>query len=156
MRASCLAVLASLLSLFGLATPTSAQTWSAEQQAVLAVVQQAWVDDLAEDLTWVERMAHPEVLSWGAEYPISRDRATARRWDEYWDDNSTALVHTIAPVGIVVRGDAAVVHYYAAVGSENWEGERETTTTRCADTLTRAGETWRYLGWFCMDEPTRD
>ncbi len=77
-----------------------------------------------------------------------------RRWSEYDDQNSTALIHTIAPVGITVRGDTAVAHYYATVAAEDREGKRETTTSRCADTLTRDGNTWRYLGWFCFDEPT--
>lgn len=139
-----------------LAMPLSAQTWSAEQRSALAVVEQSWVDDLAEDATWVDRMTHPEMLGWGDATPVPRDQATAKRWSEYGDENSTALLHTIAPVGIAVRGDAAVVHYYSTVASENREGERATRTSRCTDTLTRAGNSWRYLGWFCFDEPSDD
>jgi len=130
-----------------------AQTWSSEQQAVLAVVEQSWVDDLGKDATWVDRLTHSELLSWGDDYPVPRDQAHTKRWTEYGDENSTALIHTIAPVGITVRGDAAVVHYYATVAAEDREGKRETTSSRCTDTLTRDGNTWRYLGWFCFEEP---
>jgi ketosteroid isomerase-like protein len=133
-----------------------AQTWSAEQQAVLAVVERSWVDDIAEDATWVERMSHPELLSWGSSYPVPRDQAESKRWSEYQDDSSNALIYTLSPVGIAVRGDAAVVHYYATVAEENREGNRRTTVSRCTDTLARAGDTWRYLGWFCFEEPSRD
>ena len=120
---------------------------------MLAVVEQSWVDDLAKDTTWVDRHTHPELLSWGNTYPVPRDQAASKRWNEYGDENSTSSIHTIAPVGIAVRGDAAVVHYYATVAAEDREGKRETTTSRCTDTLTRDGGTWRYLGWFCFDEP---
>lgn len=150
------AVLLAAIGLCGLAPRVAAQTWSPEQQSALAVVEQSWVDDLAKDATWIDRLTHPEMLSWSNDTPIPRDQATAKRWSEYGDENSTALIHTISPVGIAIRGDAAVVHYYATVASENREGERSTTTSRCTDTLTRAGNTWRYLGWFCFDEPDDD
>ena len=133
--------------------PLVAQTWSAEQLAVLAVVEQSWVDDLGKDPTWVDRLTHPEMLSWGDEYPVPRDQAASKRWSEYGDQNSTSLMHTIAPVGITIRGDAAVVHYYSTVAAEDREGKRETTSSRCTDTLTRDGNTWRYLGWFCLEAP---
>ncbi len=153
MPAQCRAVLLGNIALFVFASPLVAQTWSSEQQDVLAVVEQSWVDDLGEDATWVDRLTHPELLSWGDDYPVPRDQAASRRWSEYGDENSTALIHTIAPVGITVRGDAAVVHYYATVAAEDREGKRETTSSRCTDTLTQDGNTWRYLGWFCSEEP---
>lgn len=37
------------------ASPLDAQTWSSEQQAVLAVVEQSYVDALGKDATWVDR-----------------------------------------------------------------------------------------------------
>ncbi len=153
MPAQCRAVLFANIALCVFASPLVAQTWSSEQQAVLAVVEQSWVDDLGKDATWVDRLTHSELLSWGDDYPVPRDQAHTKRWTEYGDENSTALIHTIAPVGITVRGDAAVVHYYATVAAEDREGKRETTSSRCTDTLTRDGNTWRYLGWFCFEEP---
>ncbi len=153
MSAQCRAVLLGSIALCIFASPLVAQTWSSEQQAVLAVVEQSWVDDLGKDATWVDRLTHSELLSWGDDYPVPRDQAHTKRWNEYGDENSTALIHTIAPVGITVRGDAAVVHYYATVAAEDREGKRETTSSRCTDTLTQDGNTWRYLGWFCFEEP---
>ncbi len=149
MRSLLFLVVALLISV-----PVSAQEWTAEQQAVLAVVEQSWVDDLGKDATWVDRFTHPEMLSWGNTYPVPRDQTASKRWSEYGDENSTALVHSISPLGIAVRGDAAVVHYYATVAAEDREGKRETTTSRCTDTFTREGGQWLYLGWFCFSEPT--
>ncbi len=154
MFAQCRVVLLGSIALCIFAPPLVAQTWSSEQQAVLAVVEQSWVADLGKDAAWVDRLTHPEMLSWGNSYPVPRDQAAAKRWSEYGDENSTSLIHTIAPVGITVRGDAAVVHYYASVAAEDREGKRETTTSRCTDTLTRDGDTWRYLGWFCFEAPS--
>ena len=135
------------------ASPLVAQTWSSEQQAVLAVVEETWVEN---DPTWVTRLTHPEMLGWGNDIPVPRDQSTTRRWSDHGIEDSTGLMHSLAPVGIAIRGDVAVVHYYASVSAEDREGERETTTTRCTDTLTREGGRWRYLGWFCYEEPTEE
>ena len=135
------------------ASPLVAQTWSSEQQVVLAVVEETWVEN---DPTWVTRLTHPEMLGWGNDIPVPRDQSTTRRWSDHGIENSTGLMHSLAPVGIAIRGDVAVVHYYASVSAEDREGERETTTTRCTDTLTREGGRWRYLGWFCYEEPTEE
>ena len=132
-------------------SPLVAQTWSSEQQAVLAVVEETWTEN---DPTWVTRLTHPEMLGWGNTIPMPRDQSTTRRWADHGLEDATGLMHSLAPVGIVIRGDAAVVHYYASWSEEDREGKRETTTSRCTDTLTREANTWLYLGWFCFDEPT--
>ena len=133
-----------------LTSPVLAQTWSADQQAVLAVVEATWTEN---DATWVTRLTHPEMLGWGNTNPMPRDQTTTRRWSDHGLENSTGLLHSLAPVGIVIRGDVAIVHYYASVSAEDREGKRETTTSRCTDTLTRDSGSWLYLGWFCFNEP---
>ncbi len=133
-----------------LTSPVLAQTWSADQQAVLAVVEETWTEN---DATWVTRLTHPEMLGWGNTNPVPRDQTTTRRWSDHGLENSTGLLHSLAPVGIVIRGDVAIVHYYASVSAEDREGKRETTTSRCTDTLTRDSGSWLYLGWFCFNEP---
>lgn len=152
MSAQCRAVLLGGIALCVFASPLVAQTWSSEQQAVLAVVEQSYVDALGKDATWVDRHTHAEVLSWTNTQPVPRDQADMRRWAEYGYENSTALIHSIAPVGIVLRGDVALVHYYVTVAREYSDGTRATYTTRCTVTLTRDDDTWRYLGWLCSRE----
>jgi hypothetical protein len=134
-----------------LASPVVAQTWTADQQAVLAVVDETWAEN---DPTWVTRLTHPEMLGWGSTAPVPRDRATTGRWTDHAEESSTGLLHSLAPVGIVIREDVALVHYYASVSTEDAQGKRETTTSRCTDTLTRDTGSWLYLGWFCFDEPS--
>ncbi len=134
-----------------LTSPVLAQTWSADQQAVLAVVEETWTEN---DATWVTRLTHPEMLGWGNTNPMPRGQTTTRRWSDHGLESSTELLHSLAPVGIVIRGDVAIVHYYASVSAEDREGKRETTTSRCTDTLTRDGGSWLYLGWFCFNEPS--
>ena len=151
MSAQTRAVLLGGVALCVLTSPLVAQTWSSEQQAVMAVVEATWVEN---DPTWVTRLTHPEMLGWGNDIPVPRDQATTRRWSDHGIENSTGLMHSLAPVGIAIRGDVAVAHYYASVSAEDREGKRETTTTRCTDTLTREGGQWLYLGWFCYDEPS--
>ncbi len=149
MSAQCRAVLLGSIARCVFASLLVAQTWSSEQQVVLAVVEQSYVDALGKDATWVDRFTHPEVLSWGSTEPVPRDQADRKRWAEYGYENSTALIHSIAPVGIALRGNVAVVHYYTTIAREYGEGRRETHTGRCTVTLTRDDDTWRYLGWLC-------
>ena len=134
-----------------LTSPLVAQMWSAEQQAVMAVVEMTWIEN---DAGWVTSLTHPEMLSWSNSFPMPRNQATTQRWSDHGLESSTALMHSLAPVGIAIRGETAVVHYYSSVSAEDSDGKRETTTTRCTDTLTREGGAWRYLGWFCFDEPS--
>ena len=134
-----------------LTSPLVAQTWSPEQQAVMAVVEMTWVEN---DAGWVTNLTHPEMLGWSNNNPMPRNQATTQRWSDHGLESSTGLMHSLAPVGITIRGETAVVHYYASVSAEDSDGKRETTTTRCTDTLTKEGEAWLYLGWFCFDEPS--
>ncbi len=151
MFAQARAVLLGSVALCILNSPLVAQTWTAEQQAVLAVVEDTWTEN---DPTWVTRLTHPEMLGWSNVNPMPRDQSTTMGWNEHRLESSTGLMHTLAPVGIAIRGDAAVVHYYASVSEEDQDGKRETTTSRCTDTLIREGGQWLYLGWFCFNEPT--
>lgn len=50
------AVLLGAVALCALTPPLEAQTWSAEQEALLAVIEETWVEN---DATWVTRLTHP-------------------------------------------------------------------------------------------------
>ena len=58
MFAQARAVLLGSVALCVLNSPLVAQTWTAEQQAVLAVVEDTWTEN---DPTWVTRLTHPEM-----------------------------------------------------------------------------------------------
>ncbi|HBD98345.1 MAG TPA: hypothetical protein DC060_09110, partial [Gemmatimonadetes bacterium] len=60
-----------------LTSPLVAQTWSAEQQAVMAVVEMTWIEN---DAGWVTSLTHPEMLSWSNSFPMPRNQATTQRW----------------------------------------------------------------------------
>ncbi|MCH8935050.1 MAG: hypothetical protein IIB90_04960 [Gemmatimonadetes bacterium] len=55
MSAQCRAVLLGSIAPCVFASPLVAQTCSSERQAVLAVVEQPYVDALGKDATWVDR-----------------------------------------------------------------------------------------------------
>ncbi len=156
MHAYCRVIALTSFCLLLFTLPLFGQTWSPEQREVLAVVEESWEADLAEDATWVDRLTHPNLLSWGRDYPMPRGRDQTKRWSMYDDENSNALLHQLAPVGIAMHGDAAVVHYYVSVASEDREGKRETIHSRCTDVLVRDGSAWKYLAWNCSNESSDD
>lgn len=130
-----------------------AQEWSAEQQEVWKFVEESWVADTSEDVTWVERMVHPDFMGWGTSYPMPRDRETYSRWNRYSDEAANTLIYSVYPVAIVVEGNTAVALYYGSIVEEDVKGDRETSHFREVDVLVRENGEWKFLSWMGADEP---
>lgn len=139
-----------------LAVPTQAQTWSSEQLEVWDVIQAQWQAAMAEDATWPERFLHESFQGWSYENPAPRDKEATDRWTRYENENSTTLMQELHPIGIVVHGNTAVVHYFYSTANENRQGERETTHGRYTDVLVRDGDSWRFIAWHGGGDPEDD
>ena len=48
---------------------------------------------------------------------------------------STILEYQVNPVGIIVKDKIAVVHYYARVLNESYDGKKKSETSRWTDIL---------------------
>ena len=118
----------------------------------MTVIDLTWQPE--NQATWIMDHTHPDALGWSNQNPTPRDRATIRRWTQHGMETDRTLMYSLSPLGIVVRGNTAVAHYYASWSMEGQGGERTTTNSRCTDTLVRENGRWLYLGWFCFDEPT--
>jgi len=78
---------------------------------------------------------------------MPRDKSSTKRWTKYGEANSKTLEQELNPVGIVVEGSVAVVHYYYSEAVENRKGERETAHGRFTDILVKDGQRWLFLAW---------
>ena len=130
-----------------------AQGWSQEQQEVWEFIIQSWEADTREDITWVDRMVHPEFRGWDASLPMPRDRDTQRRWSRYGDESSNTLIYSVFPLSIVVQGSTAVALYYGSIVNEDLKGDRETTHFKEVDVLIREDGAWKFLSWMGADLP---
>ena len=128
-----------------------APTWSAEQQAVWTVISRSWSDEIARNGRWPGHYVHPNVVSWGPEWPMPRYRESIERWSRWSDTQSRVLQHEITPAAITIAGNTAVIHYTAVAmrQREVARGENPPAPKREAygivETLVRDGPSWRFL-----------
>ena len=125
----------------------SAQTWSDSQLEVWAVIKAQWDTQAKKDANWIDQFLHEKFLGWGYEIPAPRNKLMTQDWDRYDSTNSTSHFRQLYPLGIVVSGSTAVVHYLYSQVMEDGEGNRETTHGRFTDILVREDNKWQFLAW---------
>ncbi len=130
-----------------------AQSWSDAQKEVWKTVVSQWEAAKAQDPSMSDTYLHDSFLGWGDGNPMPRDKSSTKRWTKYGEANSKTLEQELNPVGIVVEGSVAVVHYYYSVATENRKGERETNHGRYTDILLKEGERWRFIAWRGGEDP---
>lgn len=134
----------------------SAQSWSAEQQEIWNFELAQWKRAAAKDHTWVEELVHPAALVWANEDPGPLSKASLARWERYNSGNTTTLEQELFPLGIVIQGNVAVVHYRYTTANEDLKKERKTVNGRYTDVLIKEGGRWQFLGWAGGQDPEKD
>ena len=146
----------SVLSILVLPCVAVAHEWSAEQQEVWTVIQAQWAATMEEDASWPDRFLHDDFLGWANDTPAPRGNSSEGKWSRYGMETATTLVQELYPIGIIVRGNTAVAHYFYSTASENRKGDRETTHGRFTDVLVKEGDSWRFIAWHGGADPDND
>jgi hypothetical protein len=141
--------------LLACAGAASAQTWSPEQQEVWKLEQQQWQMAKDKDLTWIEKMVHPNLSYWSNDAPAPQTRESVARWNRYSNANDTVLEQELFPLAIVITGNVAVVQYHYQIARENLKKERATAFGRYTDVLVKEGGRWLFIGWAGGDDPKK-
>jgi hypothetical protein len=123
-----------------------ASQMSGDEQSVWSVVEQSWVDEVAENGKWPAEYVHADVVSWGKEWPMPRRKDSVVKWSRFTAESSKTLMYELFPVTVVVQGDTAIALYNAVVVAENAEGKRERRKEGLMETLVRDGGSWKFLG----------
>ena len=129
-----------------LTPPAQTQEWSAEQREVWQIITKVWEMEKAEDHSWTD-LLHASYQSWPYDAPFPLDKAGTLRFLEAEEGHFKILAQQLAPIGIIIVGDTAVVHYFHTTLTEWDNGERETTDGRSTDILVRTKSGWRILSW---------
>jgi hypothetical protein len=132
-----------------------AQTWTAEQQELWKLEQQQWQMSRDKDLTWVEKMVHPNLSYWETDAPVPQNVASLSRWNRFASASSTVLEQEIFPISMTITGNVAVAHYSYQVVRENYKKERETVWGRYTDVLVKDGGRWVFIAWAGGDNPKK-
>ena len=80
-----------ILALVAVAGKASAQTWSPEQQEIWKFEEQQWQMARDKDLSWIDKMVHPNVSFWDSTRQVPQNKASLARWNRYDNTNGTVL-----------------------------------------------------------------
>ena len=120
-------------------------TWNKSQMEVWEVVQQSWVDDVAENGNWPANYVHNNYVTWGADSGGPSYKDSAIKQSRYDDESSDTLIYENSPASITVAGDTAVVNYYSTTVSTSSEGKPKRTVTRISEVLVKNDKKWMFL-----------
>ena len=151
------ALLATLafLSLVTVAAPAAGQTWTPEQQEILKFEELQWQMSKDKDLSWIDKMVHPNLSYWDTDQQSPQNKASLTRWNRYNNTNSTVLEQELFPISVTITGNIAVVHYRYTTARENMKKERETVSGRYTDVLVKEGGRWMFISWAGGDDPKK-
>jgi ketosteroid isomerase-like protein len=143
------------LALAVFASAASAQTWSTEQQEVWRLEDQQWKMAADKDLSWIDKMVHPNLSYWDTDQVAPQGKASLTRWNRYTNTNLTTLEQEIFPISMTITGNIAVAQYRYTVARENYKKERETVSGRYTDILMKDGGQWKFIAWAGGDDPKK-
>ena len=130
-----------------LAVSVNAQqaSWNDAQKEVWGLVEQSWVDDVAENGKWPAAYIHDSYVSWGDSSAAPRYKDAVVAWSRFSDESNKTIMYEVIPAAIVIAGDTAVVHYHATTVTEDNKGERDQTVSRISEVLVRDGSSWKWI-----------
>jgi hypothetical protein len=131
-------------------------SWNAEQTAVWQVVQNSWMDDVAENGRWPANYVHDSFVIWSNDSPVPRPKDQYIRTKQFLNAGNNILFYDIAPAAIVIEDDTAVVHYHAIYVTENEKAERERSVDQVVEVLVRENGGWKYLSVYAFSTTPGD
>jgi hypothetical protein len=135
------------LFVMGAAPVASAQmpTWSAEQAEAWKVVQQSWVDDVAQNGKWPANYADPQMVVWSSEFAAPRGKDSAVRWTKFQATQGKVIQYELSPQSISLSGDTAVVTYALTIVNQRGTDKPEWGKEAIVETLVRGDGGWKFL-----------
>ena len=131
--------------LFTVSVNAQEPSWNDAQTEVWALVEQSWVDDVAENGKWPTDYIHDNYVSWGDGDAAPRYKDSAIAWNRFGDESSNTLMYEVSPEAIAVVDGTAVVHYNVTTVTEDSKGERNASVGRITEVLVRVGRSWKWI-----------
>ena len=144
-----------LFALVAVAGAASAQTWTPEQQELWKFEELQWQMAKDKDLSWIDKMVHPNLSYWDSDQQSPQNKASLARWNRYNSANATVLEQELFPISATITGNVAVLQYRYMVARENAKKERETASGRYTDVLVKEGGRWLFIAWAGGDDPKK-
>jgi len=130
---------------FAVSANAQQPSWNDAQSEVWALVEQSWVDDVAENGKWPAEYILDKYVAWGDGSAAPRYKDATIAWSRFGDESSETLMYEVSPAAIVVENDTAVVHYYVTTVTKDSTGKRSRNVGRITEVLVRNGRNWKWL-----------
>lgn len=121
---------------------TNGQQWSDAQNEVWKVVQSYWKVNTADELM---EFIHQDYIGWSPEVPMPVDKPTSRLQLTNWFNTTKSHIITIAPAGMRLFDNVAVVCYYYTELYSDSEGKQKTEQGRWTDVLMKQDGKWLLI-----------
>lgn len=141
------------LALVLFASAASAQTWTAEQQELWKLEDLQWKMSAEKDLTWIDKMVHPNISFWDNGEVAPQGKASLTRWNRYTTGNSTVLEQEVFPISMTITGNVAVAQYRYKTARETYKKDKETVTGHYTDVFMKDGGQWKFIAWGGGEDP---
>jgi hypothetical protein len=119
--------------------------WNAEQSEVWALIEQSWVDDVAENGKWPADYLLDNYVAWGEGTAAPRYKDAMIKWTRFGYAGNETLMYEVSPAAIVIQKDTAVVHYNVTSVIKDSSGKQSQSVGRITEVLVRNGKSWKWL-----------
>ena len=127
-----------------LASPGSAQEWSADQMEVWAFQLSCFEKWQTHDIPGHLACLHDDYKGWGDADPAPLGKSEA--WLRHYHEVNDISLLDLRPLDIIVKGNMAVVHY---LGAQVETGDTEAAWFRCTDVLVKENGAWSWIADNC-------
>jgi ketosteroid isomerase-like protein len=118
------------------------QKWTKAEKEIWKTVHGYWSAPSIDELMvyW-----HPDFMGWNVNEPMPHDSTMARLMLTNELNNRKTLVTKIAPTGLKIHDDVAIVNYHYTVLYEDPDGDQEIEQGRFTDILKKDNGKWLLI-----------
>ena len=125
---------------------SNAQSWSSEQKAVWAGVEEYWATGTSSNPMSFLNYFDDSYTGWSYDQETPGTKSDAVKSLSYWLNKGKVQFYVITPAKIWVNGDFAYVHYYYTQVTEGADGKPNTEKGRWTDILMKKSSKWMLVG----------
>lgn len=123
----------------------NAQRWNEKQLEVWKAVEAYWAQDASNDTEGFLSNFSDDYVGWYNESDVPSGKDVTRKFITYGHKGSKTHFYHLEPMGIVVRGDFAVVHYIYMQHESHGDSDPKWSEGRWTDVLEKQKGKWMLI-----------
>ena len=138
----------------------AAQSWTAEEQEIIALNQSCWDAWAAEDIDAVRSTCNEHVDARGWWTPdavpsVGWFEKNAERWFAAFGPRDSWVYWEVRPVSVRIFDNTALIHFWATHTHEDSQGDTATQTHKHLNIWQQIDDQWTWIGGMVVPEGDR-